>query len=458
MGLGAIVVPLNPSESPENLRNIFFHSGARLLLHSPPLLTVAKVVVPESLLVDLNKLHQQEYTHSPLLSSAIGAINEPLAVLLYTSGTTSKPKGVLLSHEALLLNAEALQWALNLTPGHVHLCVLPLFHANAWGFSMIATFLNRGHLVLCDTFPLLSFWEIVTEEKANVVSLVPTLLKALCRRGPVKPPSHLRYVVSAAAPLPVEVAKHFYSLTKLRINQGYGLSECTNFATIMPPNIGTALYEHLMHDYPQTCIGTPLYGTEIFVIDKQGGVLGPGERGQLVVRGPTNMLGYWSDSEKTVEAFSGGWLNTGDEGYYITEEGHKFYFITGRYKDMLIRQGENISPVNIESQLQELHELGDYVVVGFANVYVDEEVGLWIDSKSLLGTNIVALRERILAATAKIPFFQRPKVVLIGETEFAKTSVGKVKRSILVTHFARFYDWLFRPSDALLIEWLSSDS
>lgn len=456
MGLSAIVVPLNPADSQHNLRYILAQSGTSLVLHSTELGDLARSIADDLAVADIDVAFDTEPLQVRHVISQNKNHDEPVpAVLLYTSGTTGKPKGVLLSHDALLLNAWGLKSNFHLGRETAHLCVLPLFHANAWGFSMLATYLSHARLVLCDKFPLLSFWNIVDEEQVTVTSLTPVLLKPLGKLGGAAGQRSL-HVVSAAAPLPVDVARQFYEHTGLRICQGYGLSECTNFATIMSPDLDTADYLHLMHDHSQTCIGTALPGTEVLVVDSHGTPLGPGEKGELAVRGANNMLGYWRDPERTKEALTGGLLHTGDQGWYLVFNSKNYYYISGRYKDLIIRLGENISPTNIESQLGPVGAIGDYAVVGFSNVYVDEEVGLWVDPAALPAESPDQVSDTIVAAIEKLPFFQQPKVVLIGSMNEARTSVGKIRRTLLAGHFAEFRDRGFRPTDKPIVQWVSA--
>ncbi len=453
LALGAIVVPLNPADSLSNLQYILDQSGASLLLHSEDLAETAASAARALATVGLDEVFGDAALPQPAFVRTTTSDESAPAVLLFTSGTTGKPKGVLLSHDALLLNALGLQRNFNLARESAHLCVLPLYHANAWGFSLIATYFSRARLILCDRFHLLSFWEVADKEQATIASLTPALLKPLTQVGRAASSKPLQ-VVSAAAPLAVDVARRFKERTGLKVYQGYGLSECTNFAAILSPQLSDPDYDFLMHGHAQTCIGSALPGTDMEVVDERGDAVGPGVKGEIVVRGAHLMLGYWQAQAETSEALRGGKLHTGDEGWYLLRDGGKYFFVSGRYKDLIIRLGENISPTNVESQLGAIHAVGDFAVVGFRNVHVDEEVGLCLDpgSRHDLGTPQVA--ETITSALSSLPFFQRPKVVLVGPLQEARTSVGKLKRRLLAERFAEFTNTPFRPSDRPVVRWL----
>jgi len=454
MSVNAIVVPLNPAESKSNLKYTVSQSGTCMLLHSQNLTELAQDIVDDNSDITLRLVTEVIISEKNINLIATKEKNKSTpAVLMYTSGTTGNPKGVLLSHDALLFNAFGMMSNFKINKHSRHLCVLPLYHANAWGFSMLANYMGRGHLVLCDKFQLLFFWKIVDQEKINLTSLTPVLLKLLSSYAGKKQITGLT-VVSAASPLKKEIARQFENMTGLRVNQGYGLSECTNFATIMPPNLSSEDFQFLMYGFSDTCIGSALLGTEVKVVDKQGNFLGPDENGQLVVRGINNMLGYWKEPDKTREVYARKWLHTGDQGYCKKLNGKDYFFISGRFKEIIIRLGENISPSNIESQLRFLNVIGECIVVGFENDYTDEEIGLWIEPKNNVVSNSVLIEELIhLIISRKLPFFQQPKVVFIGPLGDVRTSVGKIKRSLLRGKFSFYQNNLFKQNYPPIIKW-----
>ena len=425
MAAGAIVVPVPPDESTARVRYIIDHSGAKAVLSDGDR-DDAGAGVPRLDLSSVCPLPDAGHTELPEWTTV--SPDAP-AVLLYTSGTTGSPKGVTLSHRNLMVNAEGLRRVHDLRDCSAHVCVLPLHHANAFGFSMVATLYTGGHLVLNDSFPLLTIRRVINNERANVISLVPQLIQLWLRR-PVRcedVPS-LRFVVSAAAPLSVDLARRFQACTGLRIHQGYGLSECTNFATCIPYDLSTAEHEQAMYAERVPSIGVELFGCRCDVVDAAGDSLPEGVTGEIAVWGDHVMSGYWRDSATTVAAVPDGRLRTGDLGYWRALGGRRFFFITGRLKELIIRSGTNISPREVEDELGLPY---DHAVVGFLHDTVGEEVGLYV-ADTLSPSAQVSLRE----ALAEIPFFRRPKAVVFGGESVPRTATGKVRRGVLAAHFA----------------------
>jgi long-chain acyl-CoA synthetase len=454
MSLGAIVVPLNPLESPSALAYIIEHSGLYLLAYNAGMqdkiaaLTVycaAVQVLPiEALTCPATA---QPFAASPDVWDTQLAHMAP-AVLLYTSGTTGRPKGVTLSHYNLLINAEALKRVHRLDENPVHMCVLPLFHANAWGFSQIGSFYAGIHLILHDSFPIFSFWENVRQERVNICSLIPEFIRLLSRR-----PAHretlpdLRYVVSAAAPLAGALAKEFYEKTGIPIHQGYGLSESTNFACTIPFDIAGDRYQTVMHGHPTPSVGTPVYGSQLAVVDHDGQPIAAGVVGEIVILGHANMLGYWQNPAATQAALGDGYLRSGDLGYYLTFEEGDYFFVVGRIKEIIVRAGENISPSAIERELAALQALGEFAVVGFPNDATGEEVGMYLCIPAPL-----TIVPEMLGVLYDIPFFRRPKVVVLEDAPIPRTSTGKIQRSRLKSAFGDFHSKTFRDGSIVISE------
>lgn len=453
LSLAAILVPLNPHESLNSLHYIIRHSEINLLVYNRELFD--KSGLQSSLKTGIRSQAIEEIC-SPTAAPTVpvscqdwpdSASHMEPAVLLYTSGTTQGPRGVILSHYNLLINAEALSRVHRLDINKTHMCVLPLFHTNAFGFSMLASYYAGIHLVLNDAFSLFAFWNTLRQERVNICSIVPEIVRVLCQR-PVRKETlpHLRYFVSAAAPLSVEIAKQFYEKTAISIHQGYGLSESTNFATTLPYDISQEEYNAVMHMQAQPSIGTALYGTEVAVVNQAGEKVPAGVTGEIVLQGHSNMSGYWRDPDATQKTLSDGFLRTGDLGFYLLHDKKKYFFISGRIKEIILRCGQNISPLEVERELLYLRELGDFAVVGFQHEQMGEEVGLYINT---------AVPDLITPGCfdpiAGMPFFKRPKVVIIGSTLIPRTSTGKVRRSLLKNFFSAYYNWKFSNDRVVLI-------
>ncbi len=428
MSIGAVTVPVNNAESQRVLKLIIDKVQPRVVVSgrdlSPEISfsTNALVQLPQLpivLTIDDFLWPSQEIHH-----------NDP-AVILFTSGTTSEPKGVCLSHYNLLVNAEGLSRTHHHCEHRVHMCVMPLFHANAFGFSMIGSIYAGNHVVLCSGIPGISFWSILRTEQVDIVSLAPEIIRVLSQIPvPRETLPALKYVVSAAAPLTKMVANEFIEKTGIDIHQGYGLSECVNFAATIPWHITNEKLQQTLNNWSVPSIGPALFGCDIDVRKADGSKAQLEEEGEIVVSGHTLMLGYW-DTEKATEATIGnGVLCTGDLGFFSLIDGERYFFITGRKKEIVIRYGENLSPLAIEAELAALRSIGRYAVTGFANESAGEEIGLYILAHSTLENE-----NKIMNIVRSCPERYRPRIIIFGNTSIPATPTGKIKRSLLAEYF-----------------------
>jgi acyl-CoA synthetase (AMP-forming)/AMP-acid ligase II len=430
MSLGAITVPVNNVESPRVLKLIVEQVSPRAIL------------VGRSVASNLLEVINYVCFHLPLLPIAEEekeswswpckeVLPDDPAAILFTSGTTSSPKGVCLSHYNLLINAEGLARTHNLANHRNHMCFLPLFHANAFGYSMVGSLYSSSHVVLCDGFPGNSIWPILRAERINILSAVPEILKVLSQIPvPRETLPDLKYVVSAAAPLSIGVAQEFYDKTGIHIHQGYGLSECVNFAATIPWNISVEILERLMHHWNTTSIGPALFGCEMGIRRLDGTPAVEEEEGEIVVSGHTIMLGYWGAEDATRAALGDGYLSTGDLGFFALIGNERYFFVTGRKKEIIIRYGENISPLAVEAELQALRQIGPFAVAGFANEAAGEEIGLYIAAAAS-----PINQKRALDTLKMCSARYRPRVIIFGQAPVPATPTGKIKRAVLSEKF-----------------------
>jgi long-chain acyl-CoA synthetase len=435
MSLGAITVPVNNVESERVLRFIVEQV-------SPCVVLTGRRVEPNLQSVRCRRIFRLQSLPITQIDSKLESWPWPCeqvapddpAVVLFTSGTTSSPKGVCLSHYNLLINAEGLARTHNLAAHRNHLCILPLFHANAFGYSMIGSVYSGVHVVLCDGLPGESIWSIIRNERIDILSAVPEILRVLSKIPvPREALRDLKYVVSAAAPLSKGVAQEFRAKTGIDIHQGYGLSECVNFAATIPWNVTAKNLERLMQHWSVTSIGPALFGCEMRVLRHDGSLAEEEEEGEIVVCGHTVMLGYWGAEDATRATIGGGYLSTGDLGFFASIDGEPHFFVTGRKKEIIIRYGENISPFSIEAELEGLRQIGPFAVTGFANDAAGEEIGLY-----MMASPNAENHKRALDALRKCPAHYRPRVVIFGEEPVPATPTGKVKRALLAQKFQQY--------------------
>ncbi|HVV48461.1 MAG TPA: class I adenylate-forming enzyme family protein [Polyangia bacterium] len=438
MQLGAAVVPLNPTNPPEDWDYILTHAEARLVFGARELLD-RLVRRPPTVCAFEDEPATSSAEAAVAPPPAAGTLGRQMAIVLYTSGTTGNPKGVALGQGSLLANAWSM--AVNFAfADETQLAVLPLYHAHALGFGLMTTLATGGHLVFMERFDPFAWSEVVRTESVTLSSVVPTLLQPLLQVGvrAEKIPT-LRALLVSSAPLSATLARAFEEKTKLRLVQGWGLSEYTNFACCLPLDLPEEARRRLISGGELTSIGGPLSGTEVKVVGPDGASLPAGERGELCVRGHSTMLAYFRDAGATAATLGAdGWLRTGDEGFFELEAGRPAFYITGRIKETIIRDGDKFSPLAIERRvLADIPELeGRMVALGFPHDLHGEEIGLYLESEAL-GDD---LRARLAKVVGEMPLDARPKVILHGGAPIPRTHTGKIQRRKLHAAFAPYRD------------------
>ncbi len=440
--LGAVVVPLNPASAPEDWAYVLGHSGARGLCATRELGERVPAAARPAFTLHVEDAFALGGGGGAAAPPAPDGCDERMAVVLYTSGTTGNPKGVALRQRSLLANGRSMakNFGLDRT---TQLAVLPLYHAHAFGFGLMTALTTGGHLVFTERLEPYTWAHVVRAESVAVTSVVPTLLPMLlAARVKREQVPTLQHVMVSSAPLPVDVARAFEDKVGVPLVQGWGLSEYTNFACCVSPRASAEDHAQLMYGWEVPSVGPALEGTEVRVVTGAGGVAtaGEGERGELVVRGPSKMLGYFEDAEATARAIDAeGWLHTGDEGFFRVHGGRPVFFVTGRIKEIIIRDAEKYSPLRIEARLVErVPELsGRLVVLGFAHGEHGEEVGAYVEAADDAAFD-EAMRARLAAAIEVLPVPERPKVVLYGAAPIPRTHTGKVQRRKMQPWFAGF--------------------
>jgi len=437
MRLGASVVPLNPTTQPSDWDYILEHSAARLIFGVRELL--ARLVRPPETTCAFED--ETESARGPVAPPEPprqpADLAEKMAIVLYTSGTTGNPKGVALPQRSLLANA----WSVAVNFGfhqETQFAVLPLYHAHALGFGLMTTLTTGGHLVFTDRFDPFAWAEVMRAESVTLTSVVPTLLAPLMQVGVRhdRVPT-LRAVLVSSAPLSAALARAFEAKTAIPLIQGWGLSEYTNFACCLSPDLPEEERRQLLYGGELTSIGGPLPGTEVKAVGPNGETRPAEERGELQIRGHSTMLAYFRDEGATaVTLTDDGWLRTGDEGFFRLAGDQPTFFITGRIKETIIRDGDKLSPLAIERRiLADLPEIeGRMVVLGFPHEVHGEEIGVYIEGEEI-GAD---LESRLTKVASEMPADARPKVILHGATPIPRTHTGKIQRRKLHPTFAPF--------------------
>ncbi len=346
---------------------------------------------------------------------------EDLAALQYTGGTTGLPKGVMLTHRNLLANAlQCSTWAKEFTERgkDVYLDVIPFFHSYGQTVGMNTAISNAATMVLIPQFEINMMLQAIQKYQPNFFPGVPTLYVAILSH-----PEALNYGVdklrlcnSGSAPIPVEVIKQFSRISGGIFCEGFGLSESSP-VTHSNPIFGMKKVGS---------IGIPFPDTEAKIVDAEKGEreMGVNEPGELIIRGPQVMKGYWQKPEETAETLRDGWLYTGDIGT-MDEDG--YFYIVDRKKDMIIAGGFNIYPREVDEVLYEHPKVQEAVTVGVPDEYRGETVKVYIVLKEGVECTedeiITYCRERLAA-------YKAPRLVEF-RPELPKTMVGKILRRAL---------------------------
>ncbi len=356
---------------------------------------------------------------SPILQSAS---TEPgdTAVILYTSGTTGRPKGAELSHSNMVMNAIVCREMTRAVPEDRALLVLPLFHSFGQTCLMNAGVAAGMTLVLVPRFDAEAVLATMEKEDVTFFAGVPTMYWGLlnCPEAEnhdlAKIEENLRICVSGGASLPVQVLRDFEAKFRVPILEGYGLSETSPVAS----------FNQLDQERKPGSIGTPVWGIEMAVVDAADEPVPPGERGEIVIRGHNIMKGYYKKPEANAESLRNGWFHSGDVGT-MDEDG--FFYIVDRTKDMVIRGGFNVYPREVEEVLMGHPEISLAAVVGVPDEKMGEEIKAFVvlrDGSELTDEAIIAWAKENIAA------YKYPRVVEIRES-LPMTATGKILKTKL---------------------------
>lgn len=372
------------------------------------------------------------------------SLAESEALIVYTSGTTGAPKGVVLSQRNLLEDARSIADWHNIDRDTQMMCVLPIHHVNGTVVTLVTPAFAGGSTVLCRRFRSSRYFTLIAEEEVHIVSMVPTLLQFLNnyyeeRERPDTPT--LRHVICGAGPLTIKVAETFEERFAVPIIHGYGLSETTCYSSFVPLDIGEEEHKKWLTDFDFPSIGVPIPANEMAIHDEEGNELPEKERGEIVVRGVNVMIGYYNNKEANEETFKNGWFRTGDEGFYIRdEEERKYFFITGRLKELIIRGGVNIAPLEIDEVINKAPGVKAGIAVGFENDWYGEEVGAYVQLEEGAEEDE---DEIIEFCRERLPYNKTPKVIVFAD-EIPVTSTGKYQRRKVTHHFEKWKEVQFK--------------
>jgi len=429
--LGAVTGPVNSLFKPREVKFVVGHSEAKAIVTIPKFMDLVNqikedlpdlkhiIVIGESVEGTLNYGELMEKASSDAPPEVTIDEREDYAAILYTSGTTGFPKGVLQTHFNIRRNSEMIRDFINAKEYFRFMLILPLFHCNAQIVTIMAPLIIGASSILTPGFSAKTHWETVAKYKATTFSCVPTVLSILLRMPHENLNlSSLEYIVCGAAPLPVEVFKAFENTFDCKVIEGYGLTEGTCASSVNPLPTETEDRRKV------GSIGIPLPGNEMKIVDENGNNVPPNTKGEIIIKGDNIMKEYFKNPEANAETLKNGWLYTGDIGL-MDEDG--FFFITDRKKDMIIRGGENIYPREIEEVLYSHPAVSLATVIGVRDKIYGElpkAFAVLKEGESLTEEDLIEYCKKNLAD------FKVPKYVEFRD-DLPKTPTGKIMKQTL---------------------------
>ncbi len=430
LSLGAITLPLNPGYTVDEVRYFLTDSGSSFFFSDAAHFERVQQVVDEiprltTILIDepspdgFDPVQQEVAKVGDDDPRDYPTGEDDVAMICYTSGTTGKPKGAMITHRNLVTNTMALQRVWQWTDRDRLLHVLPLFHVHGLNVALHGG-LNAGcTIVMHQTFDPRKAWMAIEQEKCTMFMAVPTIYYRLMNEWEVVRPAldSMRVFISGSGPLLENLFYRFEDATGYRILERYGMTEA-QMITSNPFDVDGRI--------PQS-VGFPLPGTEIRVVSDAGGDVEPGDVGEVWLRGDNIFKGYWQMPEKTRESFSDGWFRSGNLGYQDPQDKMRLYLV-GRAKELIITGGYNVYPKELENVLESHEAVLEAAVVGIPDEDFGERVTAFVVLRS--GTEGFSQEELIGFCKNHLAAYKCPKTVL-PISELPRNAMGKIQKQVL---------------------------
>lgn len=419
---GCALLLLNPADPPLRWRAQTTALGASIVLRSTAV--DHDVPFPTTAVPEPTTLEDRGRGAAPLPPID----PEGDALFFGTSGSTATSKLVAQSHYNGAVNAEAIRRHHGLRRGGRLLGCLPIHHVNGLHLTLFATIASGSQAILARRFDPFEYPRLIERFRPHLASVVPTILETLNEtwRSPVVPDGFAGFI-SAAAPLSARTARTVHAKLGVRVLQGYGLSETTNFATSMPHGLPDELYARLAEDTEIPSIGVALFGNEVAVLRTDGSPADLREIGEVCMRGHNLMSRYAGNAEATAEAFRGGWFHSQDLGYAVEagDPPQRFFVLTGRTKNIAKVGGESISLEELERALREIPQIRDAACVALPHRFRgDEIVALIVLRAGEVGVDVLGPLRAAVAPNAL------PRRVVVVDV-IPRNPTGKILRPAL---------------------------
>jgi long-chain acyl-CoA synthetase len=419
--LGAVVVPMNPLLKGREVEYYLSDSGSKVMVawhdFAAPAQEGSEAAGAECVVAKPGEF-EQLLAGSDAVEEVVERADDDDAVIIYTSGTTGTPKGATLMHSNIAVGARVARDLVDLGPDGVGLATLPLFHVFGMTSVMNVCLVARGLLTLLPRFEPGKALEIIERDHVTSFAGVPTMYTALLHHPDREKydVSSLDLCVSGGSAMPVELLHGFDDAFGAKVLEGYGLSETTGMGSFNLPD----------RERKAGSIGVPVGGTEFRLADDDGKDVAAGERGEIVMRGPFVMKGYWNKPEATADTIRDGWFHTGDIGQ-VDDDG--YYFIVDRKKELVIRGGYNVYPREIEEVLYSHPAVREAAVLGVPHDELGEEVAAAVSLKDGAEATPEEIRDYV---KQRVAAYKYPRKVWIAD-DLPKTSTGKIlKREIAI--------------------------
>jgi long-chain acyl-CoA synthetase len=412
---GGVVVPINNFLKPDEVNYILNDAGINVLITDATMAEGTATLT--TLRLPLRCLRAEEFGGLPATSSSFKLserTESDLAVIIYTSGTTGKPKGAMLTHGNLLHNVDSCRQVLQAVGDDRFVVLLPMFHSFMLCVGVFLPLIAGGSMVLVKSLhPQKNLIQEIIHRQASILPAIPQFFRSLTGTpSGLKLPARL--CVSGSAPLPAQVLKEFTERFSTPLLEGYGLSEASPVVSMNP----------LAGPWKAGSIGVPIPNVEVSVQNEAGQMLAAGQTGEICVRGGNVMQGYWNQPEETAKTLHNGWLLTGDVGH---RDADGYFFITDRKKDMLLVNGINVYPREIEEIIYHFPGVKEAAVVGLPDPRKGEQPVAFVAA-----TDGTKLEEKALLqfVRQKLADYKVPRRVVFMQA-LPRNATGKILKTAL---------------------------